>query len=126
MILKRFADTPNGTPGRLGRFYTMERPDLGNKPFVSRIPAGDYTCVRARYHKGGYDTYEIIGVPGRTHILFHVGNRMIDVNGCVALGTEFGVYKGELAVLHSRDAFDIFMAERRGRLSFPLRIEDEE
>ena len=124
-VLRRFASTPQGTPGRMGDFYTMERPDLGNAPMLSRIPAGEYACVRTWYHKGGYDTYEIVGVEARSRILFHVGNRMVDVNGCVALGLDFGVLGGELAVLRSRDAFAQFMRETRGVLSFPLRIEDE-
>lgn len=125
LVLKRFANTPQGTPGRMGDFYTMERPDLDNVPMLSRIPAGEYDCVRTWYHRGGYDTYEITDVPGRSRILFHVANRMVDVNGCVGLGMQFGVLGGELAVLNSRDAFGMFMIERRGVLSFPLRIEDE-
>ena len=125
LVLKRFANTPQGTPGRMGNLYTMERPDLDNIQMLSRIPAGGYTCIRTWYNKGGYDTYQIFGVEDRSRILFHVGNRMIDVNGCVALGMNFGVLGGEIAVLHSRDAFDQFMRERGGVLSFPLRIEDE-
>ena len=127
MILRRFASTRQGTPGRLDSgLYTMERPDLGNEPFVSRIPAGKYICVRTWYHKGGYDTYEIISVPDRTRILFHWGNRMIDVNGCVCMGMKFGTYKGQLAVLNSRVAFKRFMKERNGIFSFPLTIIDED
>lgn len=126
LILKRFANTSHGTPGRLGHLYTMERPDLNNVPMLSRIPAGEYTCVRTWYHKGKYDTYEIIDVQDRTRILFHKGNWMTDVNGCVALGTGFGVLDTRLAVIHSADAFAEFMKERRGILSFRLRIEDED
>jgi hypothetical protein len=93
---------------------------------LSRIPAGEYECVRTYYHKGRHDTYEITGVPGRTRILFHKGNTMHDVNGCVLLGLEFGMLGRDMAVLHSGDAFEAFMEARRGILSFPLRIEDEE
>ncbi|MEE8607965.1 MAG: DUF5675 family protein [Nitrospiraceae bacterium] len=126
LTLNRFANTPNGTPGRMGDLYTMERPDLGNVPMLSRIPGGEYDCVRTWYHRGGYDTYEIINVPGRTRILFHRGNWMTDVNGCVATGMEFGLLDGRLAVLHSADAFNIFMRERNGILSFPFCIVDED
>ncbi len=126
MILQRFANTPQGTPGRLdGRWYTMERPDLDNAPMLSRIPAGLYECVMSWYHRGEYNTYEITNVRGRTRILFHLGNRMTDVNGCVALGMSFGVLGNEIAVLQSADAFQQFMAELRGRLSFDLDIRDE-
>ncbi len=125
MILQRFANTPNGTPGRLGDLYTMERPDLNNVPMLSRIPAGHYDCVRTWYHRGGYDTYEITGVPDRTRILFHRGNWMENVNGCVALGTGFGLLDGRLAVLHSHDAFEQFMTERQRVFSFDLDIRDE-
>lgn len=125
LVLRRFANTPNGTPGRMGDLYTMERPDLDNVPMWSRIPAGHYDCVRSWYHKGGYDSYEIVNVPGRTRILFHRGNWMTDVNGCVALGTGFGLLDGKLAVLRSAIAFERFMTERRGVLSFDLDIRDE-
>ena len=125
LTLKRFADTEQGTPGRLGKLYTMERPNLDNQENVSRIPAGEYTCVRTWYHKGKYDTYEIVDVPDRKRILFHIGNRMVDVKGCVALGLRFGTYKGQLAVLDSGIAFRQFMDDWRGVLSFKLRIEDE-
>lgn len=124
--LNRFASTPQGTPGRLGEFYTMERPDLDNVPMLSRIPSGKYDCVLTWYHKGGYNTYEITDVESRTRILLHKGNRMVDVNGCIALGMEFGTLGGELAVLHSEIAFNKFMDERNGVLSFPLRIVDED
>lgn len=125
MILRRFANTPNGTMGRMGDLYTMERPDLDNVPMLSRIPAGVYTCVLDWYHKGGYNTYHITNVPDRERILFHKGNWMRDVNGCVALGTDFGMLSGEMAVLHSTVAFNKFMQERRGRLSWQLQIVDE-
>jgi hypothetical protein len=110
----------------MGSLYTIERPDLDNVPMLSRIPAGDYTCVRTWYHKGGYDTYEITDVPGRTRILFHKGNVMKDVNGCIAVGTMFGMLGRDMAVLRSGEAFGLFMRARNGVLSFPLRIEDED
>ena len=51
---------------------------------------------------------------------------MVDVNGCIAVGMEFGTYRGELAVLRSADAFAEFMKDRQGRLSFSLTIIDED
>lgn len=125
LTLNRFANTPQGTPGRMGSLYTMERPDLGNVPMLSRIPAGLYTCVRTWYYKGKHDTYEITDVPDRTRILFHKGNWMTDVNGCIILGMDFGVLDDRLAILQSKKAFDIFMRESNEVSSFSLRIKDE-
>lgn len=114
IIMERWAKTPEGVAGRLGPWTTFELPDRGNRRGVSCIPAGQYTCRRRRYHAGGYDTWEIQGVPGRDHILFHKGNRVRDTEGCVLLGKRLGTLGGELAVLQSGEAFDEFMAHTAG------------
>ena len=49
---------------------------------------------------------------GRTAILIHVGNRVKDVIGCVAVGLEHGELYGSRAVLSSRQA----MEQLRGML----------
>ncbi len=138
--LRRFAESPDGTFGRLKgpglSLYTLEDEWVGNRPNVSRIPAGIYLCARAVFHRGGYETFEVIGVPNRSHILFHVGNTEEDTEGCILLGTSMGPLEvtdedsGErrpkLAVLGSRDAFDRFMNQLRGLDEFDLRITDPE
>lgn len=130
--LVRFAKTSDGVIGRIGRFYTLEEEDQGNRPRVSCIPAGTYTCRRARYHKGGYDTFEVTNVPARQHILFHKGNTEEDTEGCILIGSRLGVLPvrdedtGEraykLAVLDSARAFERWMDSLSGVDSFTLEV----
>jgi len=132
--LVRFAKTPDGVLGRLARWCTLEEEDLGNRPNVSCIPPGTYRCVRTRYYAGGYDTYEVTGVPGRARILIHVGNTEENTDGCILLGSRFGVLtvrdeesgqtRPKLAVLESKRAFDDFMRELAGAREFTLVIEE--
>lgn len=108
----RFCDSEMGTFGRLYMpefsCFTVERPWISNEPFISCIPVGTYDLVPSRYHRGGYDTYEIADVPGRSRILIHKGNTMAHVQGCVAIGMLLGFVDGLWAVLHSAQAFRAF------------------
>jgi len=123
--LGRFCYSPMGTFGRLnlGEFtlYTVERPWLDNRPSISCIPEGTYRCEPRRYNRGGYDTVEVLGVPGRSHILFHRGNTMHDVEGCIALGNRLGSLGGLWAVLESREALEAFLG-LYGDFPFQLEI----
>ena len=104
LILERFCYSPQGTFGRLFfedlsgpqgseavhfKFYTVEQPWNYNKPFHSCIPEGEYVCKRwnSQDHP---NTWEVTNVPNRTEILFHVGNNIDDVVGCIALGYDLG------------------------------------
>jgi len=111
--LERFAYTPLGTFGWLtaGTFtcYTVERPWVENKPFVSCIPEGCYDLAPTTFNRGGYRTLEVANVDGRTDILFHRGNTYADVQGCIALGTEFGPKGDMLGVWNSRVAWSQFV-----------------
>ncbi len=88
---------------------------------VVKIPPGKYRCTRSRYHKGGYDTFEI-HVPGHSRILFHKGNIEDHSDGCVLLGEQFGVMNGRPAILQSGAAFSEFMAKTQGVDSFELQV----
>lgn len=68
------------------RCVTLEPPWLANCPFVSCIPTGWYRAFRSRYEKGGYDTWELADVPGRTEIKPHIGNFYTQTDGCQLLG----------------------------------------
>lgn len=109
IALERFAYTPIGTLGRLTvgdtTLYTVERPWLSNKQNVSCIPQGHYQCER--YSSQRYpDTWEIVGVPARSLILFHAANFPHEVQGCIGLGLSM---MGErVAVAHSRSAVEKF------------------
>ena len=128
--LVRFGPTPDGTLGRLGPWAVLEEEDQGNQANISSIPVGTYICRRSMYNRGGYETFEVTDVPGRSRILFHVINTEEDTEGCIGLGMRFGVLavndedRGvrthKLAILSSRQAFDQFMESLDGIDQFAL------
>jgi len=89
-ILCRFALLEDRTLGRLWvdgkECWTVERPWLDNAPNISCIPAGLYKMERRDSPKFGPNVWEVCDVPGRSHILFHAGNRASDLQGCIAPG----------------------------------------
>ena len=111
--LVRFAGTPFGTFGRLEmeefQCYTVERPWLNNKRRESCIPAGTYQLEKGRFHRGGYDCYELMNVQGRSLIKIHVGNTVDDVIGCIAVGARLYWIAHKWAVYPSRETHDDFM-----------------
>ena len=66
--LTRFDATKDGTLGRFEQWRTLEEEDQGNRRNVSSIPAGTYIVKRVDSPRFG-DTFEITGVPNRSHIL---------------------------------------------------------
>lgn len=126
LVLTRFCWSPYGVYGSLtlpdGQvLFTVERPWLENKPMVSCIPEGTYSCRPRYYNKGGYEAVEILEVPGRSYILFHVANSPGDVKGCIGLGTDLGWVHGQWAVVSSKNAFAEFMKYYQGK-EFKLKI----
>ena len=110
----RYGSTPYGTFGHLAVDgshigFTVECPWAGNAPNVSCIPLGNYILRPSTYHRGRYVTYEVCDVEGRSRIMFHKGNTMRDVAGCVALGGRLGYVDGLWAVVDSARAFPAFM-----------------
>lgn len=89
--LVRFAMLEDRTIGRLTcgdqHFWTVEKPWRDNEPFVSCIPSGTYDMATRNSPRFGPGTWEILDVPGRSHILIHVGNTADDVVGCISIGT---------------------------------------
>lgn len=69
--------------------YTLEKPDLNNKPNISSIPKGEYICKYTFSPKFLKYTYEIKNVPGRSGIRIHSGNYFFDIQGCILLGTGY-------------------------------------
>lgn len=104
------------------QLFTVERPWLQNQPSVSCIPSGDYYCAPKRYNRGGYDAIELLDVPRRTHILFHKGNTLHDLAGCIAPGTDLSFINGVWAVKNSAVAFGMLM-DAFGDREFRLRIQ---
>lgn len=63
---------------------TVELPWLENRPRVSCIPEGTYR-LRKRYTPRFSSHFEIMGVPARKYILFHVANDAAkELRGCIA------------------------------------------
>ena len=54
------------------------------------IPAGRYQLKLTMSPRLKYVCPELLDVPGRTHIRWHVGNNPEDVEGCAAVGEEHG------------------------------------
>jgi len=90
--------------------FTGENPWKNNLPYISCIPEGTYNIVLGTFHRGGYPTYEILDVPGRTLIKFHRGTSMLNVWGCIAMGMKLE-WAG---VSSSKRAHDSFMEAMNG------------
>lgn len=78
---------------------------------------GEYRCHRDKYHKGGYETFEI-EVPGHDRVLFHIGNWESNSEGCVLIAEGFN---GQ-GVSDSKGGFAEFMKILEGRDAFILRV----
>ena len=102
---------------------TLENPWIQNLPRVSCIPIGLYACNRIESPKFG-NTFEVMNVHGRTHILFHKGNTEFDTLGCIITGSRFGQLSTVPAVLESNPAFRLFKDLLTGQDSFELAITD--
>ena len=102
---------PSGAQGTFGLWtidsvplcLSCELPWLDNKPLVSCIPPGTYTCQRGpspKFPEG--DTWEVQNVEGRTGVRVHAANDMDDLEGCIAVGNQFGTVNDLPAVLNSK------------------------
>ncbi len=132
---------PEGTPGSLDGFCTLELPDRDNAPSLSRINAGTYLCIVTHSPHLNEDTYELQSVPGRVTIRIHQGNwagsvpdgYFSNVEGCILIGHSFGritppqqgetIYQPQLAVMSSVSALTSFM-QKMQRQPFTLQILD--
>lgn len=82
---------------QLAQKVLLEPSALFNLKYVSCIPCGLYH-VRKRHTPRFGHHFEILNVPGRTHILMHAGNLYKDTEGCLIPGEYFG-YVNNDAVL---------------------------
>lgn len=94
VMLKRIAETSSGTFGiliidGLPQLVTIELPWHDNELDISCVPVGNYTLVRYRSEVHGL-TWQIVGVPDRDPILFHVANTLSDIKGCIGVGLSYG------------------------------------
>lgn len=102
---------------------TLEPPWKNNAPGESCIPAGRYECVRVRSPKFG-NTFEVTGVPGRTHVLFHKGNTIEDTEGCILIGEEFSGTFDRPRIASSERGFLELLSLLDDELIFELQITD--
>jgi hypothetical protein len=70
------------------------------------------------FNRGGYESFEIIGVVGHDDLKFHIANEELDVDGCIGIGLRYSPYKP--GILDSRRGFDLFMSLVHGRPFFDL------
>lgn len=116
--LMRVAILPSGAWGVLKWFgqpicVTLEHTYEGIRDPVrwTKIAPGRYTCERTRYHRGGYDTWLIVGgdVTPQRRIMIHKGNDEDDSSGCVLVGEQYQPLNGRPAIQQSGKAFDELM-----------------
>jgi hypothetical protein len=137
--LQRFEDGDQGTFGTLVvpddgtnyYFYTGELPWRDNKPRISCIPVGIYSCKLVDRRESHFKKwlYNVQDVKGRSGILIHSANFMGDkekgykkqLEGCIALGDKLGFMDGQRAVLLSTPAIRRFETLMNGR-DFTLEI----
>lgn len=132
--IKRLSSTRYGTFGLMTLNYqpfclTLEDVWLGNSSNVSCIPAGRYRCEQVFSPTFG-KTVEVTGVPNRTHILFHAGNKAGivgkvdgDTQGCILLGDRLGFSKHSgdcIGIADSRKAFEAFIKACADRSALEL------
>lgn len=82
--------------------------------YEPKLKPGIYKCVRGQHqlHSGPpFETFEITGVPGHSGVLFHVGNKNEDSEGCLLLGRRIVPNPngpGDM-ITSSRNTFNKFM-----------------
>lgn len=124
--LHRIAHNHDGTfgvlvDGNVPFCLTLERQWMQNQKGKSCIPTGIYMCRRINSPKFG-DTFQVLDVPKRTHILFHKGNIDDDSHGCILLGEQYGILGESNAILASGQAFKEFLNRLEDENEFLLTI----
>lgn len=80
--------------------FTLENPS-------TLIPTGNYKAKRD--YTGIHQWFEILDVPGRTNIEFHVGNRPSHSRGCILVGSQIGYLGEDRCVLRSLNAMNLML-----------------
>ncbi len=98
---------------------TLELFWLHNKRNVSCIPSGIYYCKK---HESRIHDWRIVDVPNRSGVLFHAGNTVNDIQGCILFGEQIAPVNGLLGVTGSRSARAKFNLLMDGEKDFMLDI----
>ena len=108
--LIRYCYGPDETLGMLKfkdyALWTVECPWRENQRFTSCIPDGQY-ALSAFDSPAHRDSWQIIDVPDRDGILIHVGNSVVNVTGCIAVG----ITRSGMDVWNSVDALRLMNDE---------------
>lgn len=106
--IKRTAYTKRGTPGKLDVdgthiCYTLELPWKNNQRNISCIPEGRYRIAWKKSPSKGWRLH-IFNVPDRDLCMFHIGNWIRNILGCILPGLEFKLYdkNGDMMASQSR------------------------
>lgn len=121
ITLQREPFSEDGTFGRLGRFYTCERPWLDNQTGISCIPSGIYDVQKTWSPRFGRMMFLVLGVRGRTGVRIHPANLPTQLEGCIALGLKRGWMDGKRAVFLSQPAVRQFESEMPDRFMLEVR-----
>ena len=106
--------------------FSLEQMDLSNAPYESSIPSGLYKMKLGHFNAGGYKAYEVIEVPGRTQIKFHVGNTVKNIWGCLCPGDAIHIFNTSMwGVLNSEATFNKFMDVMAGDKECWLSIRED-
>lgn len=136
--LYRYRETKTATMGDLnissdyfgchwhGRFWTLELPWLNNEKQISCIPIGKYVCKKKHHTRFGESVFEVVNVPNRDGIYFHIGNTVKDTHGCILLGSNYRDDEERLFIecrlVRSGEAFKEFMRILQNDDEFELDI----
>ena len=130
MVINRVYSGEEGTFGTLSDFQgipfalTAELPWKGNVRNISCVPSSLYKCIRVDSPRFG-NTFKLLDVPGRAHILFHKGNIPTDDSrGCIIIGEQFEKLNGKPAVVSSSKGFNEFITKLFGMQEFNLQIKN--
>lgn len=127
--IRRFWSRDDGTFGVLEDAeknfplaMTCEKKWQNNERGVSCIPVGEYDVTLEDSPRFGKKMWRV-QCSFREGILFHSANLSSELEGCIALGMQFGELNGKLAVLHSKIAQDFFERYLKGEEKFRLILE---
>jgi len=134
LLIRRVTTSNKGTKGVLvfendPFAVTLEREWNNNKPSVGDVAgacilAGEYICKRVDSPRFN-DTFEVMNVPNRSHILFHKGNLDDDSRGCILVGESFGMLGNDSGILDSKHGYNEFMNLMSDTNEFRLIIVDD-
>jgi len=102
-----------------GKFVcmTLELPWRSNIVNESCIPSGQYDVMPYMSKRFG-NAYMIKDVPGRSGILFHKGNTLVDTTGCILLGAQL---TDSLTLINSAAGYRVFEKSLEGQILLEIR-----